>query len=104
MSCRGREHSERCPWTRSTTAAALGAVLFLLVAGVPAGAQVCTNDLQGPDDEPGQKDLNQFCASGSCGTGSSFSWNFDDTAWSGGNTGDSCMLFDTDNDGNANRA
>src|SRR5439155_2830838 len=46
------------------------------------GGQVCTNDLQGPDDEPGQKDLNQFCQTFGlgCGTsGTTFTWNFDDT-------------------------
>ena len=84
---------------------ALACGLFALVlAAPPVAAQLCTNDQQGPDDEPGQKDLNQFCTNGSCGIGSSLSWNFDDTAWSGMNTGDACLLFDTDADGNANRA
>jgi hypothetical protein len=30
------------------------------------------------------------------------SWGWDDTAWSGNNTGDACTLFDTDADGFAN--
>src|SRR6266571_4313986 len=88
--------------------ATLLAVAFVLIAALASTArgQVCTNDLQGPDDMPGQKDLNQFCAlHDACGiAGTHYSWNFDDTSWSGGNTGDACLLFDTDGDGNANRA
>src|SRR5439155_17350980 len=81
------------------------AIILATLAASPLAAQVCTNDLQGPDDNPGQKDLNQFCAGGACGiAGRTFTWNFDDTNWSGGNTGDACALFDTDFDGNANRA
>src|SRR5438477_1901072 len=84
-------------------------IIFLFVlAPCPIAAQVCTNDQQGPDDEPGQKDLNQFCTAvvGACVGGSNYSWKFDDTNWTGNNTGDACALFDTDNppDGNANRA
>src|SRR6185503_11009178 len=84
--------------------------LLLLVAAPMGYAQTtCTNDLQGPDDEPGQKDLQQFCETFnqtcSANAGSRrFTWNFDDSVWSGGNTGDACALFDTDADGNANRA
>jgi hypothetical protein len=28
-------------------------------------------------------------------------WGFDDTQWTGNNTGDACALFDTDGDGSA---
>jgi hypothetical protein len=73
----------------------------------PAAAQLqqCTSDQQGPDDEPGQKDLTKSCAGPVCGVGATqYSWNFDDTNWTGNNTGDACVLFDTDGDGNANRA
>ena len=79
-------------------------ISLLALTPYPAAAQVCTNDQQGPDDEPGQKDLNQFCNLGPCVGGNSYSWNFDDTNWTGTNTGDACALFDTDGDGNANRA
>jgi hypothetical protein len=66
----------------------------------------CVTDVQGADDEPGQKDLSKFCEVP--GTGGVFelqaSWNFDDLRWSGGNTGDSCGLFDTDGNGFADVA
>src|SRR6185369_5714031 len=59
-----------------------------------------------------QKDLTRFCAGGpACATsgippsaGAQVVWQFDDTAWSGMNTGDACVLYDTDGDGNANKA
>src|SRR6185369_9258115 len=68
-------------------------------------ASECLNDLQGADDEPGQKDLNQFCEDpGTGGFELLASWNFDDRQWSGANTGDSCGLFDTDGNGFADFA
>src|SRR5262245_57265847 len=71
---------------------------------VRAHAQ-CTIDAQGPDDEPGQKDMTQVCAGGTCNTtGISISWSLDDTKWTGSNTSDACALFDSDNNGNADRA
>jgi len=81
--------------------------LLLLIAAPMGYAQTCINDLQGPDDEPGQKDLQQFCETFnqtcSANAGSRrFTWNFDDSDWNGGNTGDACALFDTDGDGFAN--
>src|SRR6185436_2978571 len=78
----------------STFQKALGVVLAAFIAvGVPAArAQVCINDLQGPDDEPGQKDLSQFCRGGACAGLVGISWNFDDTRWTGSNTGDGCAL------------
>src|SRR5688500_2534772 len=83
--------------------------LFLFVAAAPpVAAQLplgCVNDAQGRDDLPGQKDLNQTCNLGACSVGGrSVTWNFDDTSWTGGNTGDSCVLFDADGNGNADRA
>src|SRR2546425_3991298 len=35
--------------------------IIFVFAPCPLGAQVCTNDQQGPDDQPGQKDLTRFC-------------------------------------------
>ena len=71
----------------------------------------CTDDLQGADDQPGQKDLTRMCRGlatdiASCSGVDAFSirWNWDDTGFSGNNTGDACALFDTDGDGNANFA
>jgi hypothetical protein len=69
----------------------------------PYPASGCFNDAQGVDDEPGQKDLTKMCADGSnIPTSIATWWNWDDTAWSGNNTGSACNLFDTDGDGNAN--
>jgi hypothetical protein len=61
-------------------------------------------DDSGPDDYPGQKDLNFFTFDyGLPGaTAIGVSWGWDDTSWSGNNTGDACTLFDTDADGFAN--
>jgi hypothetical protein len=78
-------------------------ISFLTAA--PVAAQVCTVDQHGADDEPGQKDINEFCE----GPGTSpfeldVTFNFDDTRWAGNNTGDACALFDTDDDTFANFA
>jgi hypothetical protein len=63
------------------------------------------SDLQGANDEPGQKDLTADAAAFDSGTGDFYTaWKWDDTSWSGNNTGDACSLFDTDADGKANYA
>ncbi len=68
-----------------------------------SAAVVCTNDQQGANDEPGQKDLTQMCYDGAgLPTSVAVSWQWDEIAWSGNNTGDGCALFDSDNDGKAN--
>jgi hypothetical protein len=60
-------------------------------------------DDQGADDEPGQKDLNSLTVDETAAPGQiAILWNWDDTVWSGNNTGDACSLFDTDGDGRAN--
>src|SRR5262245_688530 len=80
--------------TRIALAAAVAWCTLLAVR--PLHAQ-CTNDIQLADDLSGQKDLSQFCIVGTCNVNdTTVSWNFDDTAWSGNNTGDACALFDTD--------
>src|SRR5262245_12239586 len=85
---------------------ALAAILTVLPVSSTAHAQSadCLRDVQGPDDEPGQKDLNQFCdlLGNNAPYELTVTWNLDDTAWSGSNTGDACALFDTDGDHNAN--
>ena len=75
--------------------------VFSSVAGA---APLTIVDDQGADDEPGQKDLNSLSIdrSPSSPYDLEVSWNWDDTAWSGENTGDAQALFDTDGDGNAN--
>ncbi|MES2971227.1 MAG: SdrD B-like domain-containing protein [Patescibacteria group bacterium] len=68
-----------------------------------AAASVCINDTAGPNDEPGQKDLTKMCSDeAGLPTSLAITWNWDDTAWSGNNSGDACSLYDTDGDGNAN--
>ena len=78
------------------------------IATAPASAAIistCTSDAQGANDQPGQKDLTKFCpytddASGEVTVG----WAWDETSFSGNNSGDACALFDADGDGNANYA
>jgi hypothetical protein len=86
-------------------------VLLLGAVGVASteAAFTCTNDVQGKDDEPGQKDLTRFCIGlagdlTGCSADFAITWNWDITALSGGNTGDACALIDTDGDGLANFA
>jgi uncharacterized repeat protein (TIGR01451 family) len=59
----------------------------------------CTPDAQGADDQPGQKDLTQMCVKSANSTDLGISWNWDDTSFSGNNTGDACSLYDTNGDG-----
>src|SRR5438552_10811864 len=83
-----------------------GLLLALLAAG-PARA-ACVTDQRGADDQPGQKDLTEWCEPGpTCSSSSataSLRWQLDDLNWSGNNTGDSCALIDTKRDGLADRA
>ena len=63
----------------------------------------CQDDLQGPNDEPGQKDLTKMCSDyGQLPETLYTKWNWDEIKWTGSNTGDACNLIDTDNDGFAN--
>ncbi len=84
--------------------ALLLSVTSLLLIGVAAAAPITVVDDNGADDEPGQKDLNSLSVD--YNPGSAFdiaiTWHWDDTAWSGQNSGDAQALFDTDGDGNAN--
>jgi hypothetical protein len=86
-------------------ARAIAVALVLAVLTIGQAHAACTSDVQGADDQPNQKDATQFCNNGACG-GTSFSLgvSFDDRSWSGTNTSDGCLLFDTDGDGLANRA
>jgi uncharacterized repeat protein (TIGR01451 family) len=65
----------------------------------------CAVDESGPNDVPGQKDLNlQGVNSSGLPTSIDVLWNWDEVGISGGNTLDACALFDTDKDGDANFA
>jgi len=87
--------------------AILAACLLIASIGAPvvmaAPSFTYVGDDAGADDEPGQKDLT---AQSSDADGGFFytSWKWDDTSWSGKNTGDGCSLFDTDNDDLTNYA
>ncbi len=80
--------------------------VYLPAVAAPAGAAVITIiDDGGADDATGQRDLSLL-------TFDDFpnlppfehvvTWQWDDTAWSGANTGDAQALFDSDGDGFAN--
>jgi hypothetical protein len=70
----------------------------------PVPTFTTSNDESGRDDVSGQKDLSlQGVATPAPGDLWTM-WQWDDTAWSGSNTGDACSLFDTDNDGRVNFA
>ena len=77
----------------------------LATSALAAPSFTFITDEQGANDEPGQKDLTADSAAFDLVTGDFYTaWKWDDTAWSGSNTGDACSLFDTDADGNANFA
>src|SRR2546430_6790457 len=82
------------------------AAVLLLGSTASFAAFQCTPDLQGAMDEPGQKDLTEFCIDPAAAVPFDFvvSWNWDEPGFSGNNSGDACALFDTDMDGNANFA
>jgi hypothetical protein len=92
----------------------LHAVFVLTAAGATSGRTATTIftdsaimvvDDQGADDYPGQKDLNFLTVDYAVVGKVTVTWGWDDTAWSGNNTGDACVLFDTGgNPGFANYA
>jgi len=111
----------RCRWLRGCAAILIAprfgalpilAVAFSLsfLAASPVSAQptvdcdalIPTADTDGADDEnQSQSDQGQmaFDSENFC-----VAWTWDDTTFSGGNTGDACALFDTDGDGGVNFA
>ena len=86
-------------------------IAVLVVVGQAAGADpdsppyVITNDENGPNDVPGQKDLNLHGIDNS-GLPNQVKvlWNWDELGTSGNNSLDACSLFDTDSDSKANFA
>ena len=91
---------------RLLTLALMGTILMLIALPIMTAqaAPVTIVDDQGADDEPGQKDLNSLTVDRTPGGDwdIEITWNWDDIAWSGENTGDAQALFDTDGDGFAN--
>lgn len=83
----------------------LACAVFVLAAQSVMAALTCVNDGGGADDQPGQKDLTRWCVDYTyTATEHQVIWDWDDTAWSGNNTGDGCSLYDNDADGNVNYA
>jgi len=79
-------------------AAVVGLLSTFVVSSVMAVTFNFVPDDQGANDEPGQKDLTAQASA--FDSGSFFTaWKWDDTSWSGKNTGDACSLFDTDANG-----
>ena len=79
-----------------------GSVILLafLWAAINAQAQtVCTDDPNGVEGGA-QSDITQICYDATTNF-LSFSWD-STSIWNGGNTGDNCVFFDTDGDGNMN--
>ena len=62
---------------------------------------LCTDDVDGANDKPGQKDLTQMCVDNSVDP-IKIRFNWDEIYGGGANTYDACNMFDTDSDGNVN--
>jgi Cys-rich repeat protein len=91
---------------RNLAAAVASGFALVLVMAAPAAAMRCIVDVDGANDDPGQKDVTQFCVG--LGDNDPFdvhaTASLDLTALDGGNTGDLCLLFDSNADGNINVA
>src|SRR5215213_2867859 len=99
----GRRAASHPVWVMLVVATAAVISLFAFNAAPASAAYTTTVDEQGANDEPGQKDLTQLAIDPSgLPTSIDIQWSWDDTGWSGSNTGDACTLFDTDNDTKAN--
>ena len=83
-----------------TMIAIVGLVIGLALQPASA-APVTVIDVHGPDDEPGQKDLNSLSVDVASTTADIVvTWTWDIISLGGG-TADGCSVFDTDADGNA---
>jgi hypothetical protein len=95
----------RLPRRHTMLLIAILASLPLLFVAQANAAFVITPDENGPNDVPGQKDLNlQGVDNSGLPTSVQVLWNWDEVGSSGGNTLDACSLFDTDGDNRANFA
>ena len=88
----------------------LVAIVAALIGPLAPAAQATHNlvsleDVDGANDQPGQKDLTLLEVDDTHGEFTYVNWNWDElTGFSGNNTGDACSLWDTDNDGLVNFA
>ncbi len=62
---------------------------------------LCTSDVNGANDQPGQKDLTKMCYDKIPAT-KILKFDWDEIVGGGNNTYDGCSLWDTDSDGKAN--
>jgi len=119
MNDASERQKQKAAGAMSSRVAAVFVALAFATGGVLVGAQsafataACLLDTSGADDiNANQKDLNEFCQSagndgglaGCLSTDANLTWTWDDTGWTGSNTGDACALYDTDGDGKANFA
>lgn len=83
-------------------------LLILILAYMPIShaALICTDDTGGAnDDNQAQTDVTQLCLDlDNLPTSYIAQFNWDEEGLSGNNTGDACLLFDTDGDANINFA
>jgi hypothetical protein len=105
--------ANRVPRSRWSQFGAVRPVVVLMVGMFLPGVGVaalpvptdCTVDAQGANDEPGQKDLTEFCGEAGVPPYELYvKFNFDTATIAGGSTNDACILFDSDSDGLANFA
>ena len=82
------------------------AIVATLIVPFAASAALKTQiDENGANDVPGQKDLTlQFQDTANLPTSMIVGWNWDETNFSGNNSGDGCALFDTNGNGKADFA
>ncbi len=97
--------SNRTPLGSYCEVQAVGAESGLRAVTAFTDAFLTFPDDQGPDDEPGQKDLSylQFEETNP-NPNYAVRWAWDDTGFSGNNSGDGCVLFDTNANGFADQA
>jgi hypothetical protein len=95
---------------KSWVAALLAAVILIgspsdSAAALPTPTN-CQDDVNGANDDPGQRDVTRKCID--VGDGSPYEYvvsaNWDETTLTGNNTADVCVLFDSDLDGFAGYA
>ncbi len=77
--------------------------LTILYSSFSYAAFTCSKDIGGANDENGQSDLTQLCIDESnLPTSYDVQLSWDETGLPGNNTGDACILFDTDTPGDGN--
>jgi len=73
----------------------------VLVTDTFTDSLLCTNDVNGANDQPGQKDLTRMCFDKAVSP-QILKFDWDEILGGGNNTYDGCSLWDTDGDGKAN--